>query len=53
MPSDIEGLSNIFEKLILDDVLRKYIGEEGRKIIKNKYNIYKSADKMVELFKTY
>lgn len=53
MPSDIEGLSNIFEKLILDDVLRKNIGREGRKIIKNKYNIYKSADKMVELFKTY
>ncbi|WP_028857264.1 glycosyltransferase family 4 protein [Psychrilyobacter atlanticus] len=53
MPSDIEGLSEIFEKLILDDVLRKKIGEEGRKIIKNKYNIYKSADKMVELFKTY
>lgn len=52
MPSDIEGLSKIFEILILDDVLRKKIGQEGRKIIKNKYNIYKSADKMVELFKT-
>lgn len=53
MPSDVEGLSEIFEKLILDDVLRKKIGQEGRKIIKNKYNIYKSANKMVELFKTY
>ena len=53
MPSDIEGLANVFEKLILDDVLRKKIGVEGRKIIKNKYNIYKSTEKMVELFKTY
>ncbi len=53
MPSDIVGLSKVFEKLILDDVLRKKIGKEGRGIIKNKYNIYKSANKMVELFKTY
>jgi len=50
-PENVNQLANILKILLKDKNLRKKLGENGKKKIEKEFNIYKEAEKLIEIWK--
>jgi glycosyltransferase involved in cell wall biosynthesis len=51
-PANVKDISENIQKLILDEDMRKKMGEKGRKIIENDYTVEKMIKKTLQLYQS-
>ena len=51
-PGNINKLSLVLKELIIDDNKRKNLGIAGRKMVKEKYDLQKNIDQMINIYKS-